>query len=68
LKAAESSFLFAVYGDSFMRVPRVQFLLRQLLDIATLLRLDALTNKRLEEFFEDECPCGKKHNAEQFES
>ncbi len=64
LKAAEFSFLFGVYGDSFMPVPKVQFLHRQLLDTATLLRLDALTNKGLEEFFEDVCPCGKKHNAE----
>lgn len=64
LEAAEFSFLFGVYGDSFMPVPKVQFLHRQLLDIATLLRLDALTNKGLEEFFEDVCPCGKKHNAE----
>lgn len=44
--------------------PRVHFLHRRLLDFAAMLGLDDLTNKGLEEFFGDLCPCGRKHNAE----
>ncbi len=44
--------------------PRVHFLHRQLLELAEFIEIDDLTNKGLEEFFDDTCPCGKKHKAE----
>jgi hypothetical protein len=62
LKAAETAYLIGMGCE--IPAPRIHFLHRELLDIADLLDLDDLTNKGLEEFFEDLCPCRKKHNAE----
>jgi hypothetical protein len=62
LKAAEETYF--VQKGSDVPAPRIHFLHRQLLEVAQLVGIDVLTNKGLEEFFEDLCPCGKKHNAE----
>jgi hypothetical protein len=43
---------------------RVHFLPRELLDIVKLLKLNDLTSEGLVDFFDDLCPCGKKHHAE----
>jgi hypothetical protein len=64
LQAAEAAYLVDTFGLHVMRPPRIHFLHRGFLDIAELLGVDDLTNRGLEEFFEDLCPCKKKHNAE----
>jgi hypothetical protein len=64
LKAAECAYHVDRGGMDTLPAPRIHFLHRELLDIAARLKLDELTNTGLEEFFEDICPCGKKHRAE----
>jgi hypothetical protein len=63
LRAVETAYWIG-FGFEFVPVPKVHFLHRGLFEVVKLCGLDALTNEGLEEFFEDLCPCGKKHNAE----
>lgn len=64
MKAAKASYDLSRGGEQYMPKPKIHFLHRELLEIAVRLALDDLTNDGLQEFFEDICPCGKKHNAE----
>ena len=58
------AYLIEFGGDDFIPKPKVHFLHRELLGIAESLELDHLIKEGLVEFFDDICPCGKKHNAE----
>jgi hypothetical protein len=64
MKAAKADYEATFYGIHAIPKPKIHLLHRELLDIAAQVQLDVLTNEGLEEFFEDMCPCSKKHNAE----
>lgn len=57
LKTAETSYTIGIGCE--IPAPRTHFLHRQLFDIAQILGIDDLTNRGVQEFFEDLCPCGK---------
>jgi hypothetical protein len=59
-----ATYLLAMGGEWNLPKPKVHFLHRELLDIAASLGIDDLVKEGLAEFFDDLCPCGKKHNAE----
>lgn len=50
--------------EEMLPKPKVHLLHRELLDIAASVELDDLVTEGLVEFFDDVCPCGKKHHAE----
>ena len=50
--------------EEMLPKPKVHLLHRELLRIAGSLELEDLITEGLAEFFDDLCPCGKKHNAE----
>jgi hypothetical protein len=52
------------WGVEFAPKPKIHFLHRELLEIAELLELDQLTKEGLARFFDDICPCERKHNPE----
>ena len=52
------------HGDQILPSPRGNWLHRQILDLATTAGLGDLTNREMEQFFEDVCPCGAKHSRE----
>jgi len=64
LRAMESAYEISSYGWQAIPKPKVQFLHRNLLDIAALAELNELTHQGLAEFLDDVCPCGERHSAE----
>jgi hypothetical protein len=52
------------WGLEFIHKPKIHFLHRELLEIAELLELDQLTKEGLADFFDDICPCEKRHKPE----
>jgi hypothetical protein len=64
MSAARAEYEWSFFGSDAIPRPKIHFLHRELLDLAAILKLDELTNQGLEEFFDDICPCTKKHNAE----
>ena len=65
LRSIDLAYAIRIDGMDAVPMPRVQFLHRQLHDIAGLLEeVDDMTNEGLAEFFDDLCPCGKKHRAD----
>lgn len=64
LKAIEPAYLISHFGDDAAPKPKVNFLHRNLLDLADLLRLSDLTHEGIVEFLDDLCPCRKRHTAD----
>jgi hypothetical protein len=64
LKLVDAAYVIGHFGDGAQPKPRVQFLHRNLLEIADLVHLDELTHKGFGEFLDDVCPCGKPHRVE----
>jgi hypothetical protein len=64
LRSIDQAYEIGVYGAEIAPMPRVHFLHRELLDIVRLLKLNDLTSEGLVEFFDDLCPCRKKHQAD----
>ena len=64
LRSIDRSYEIEIHGAEVAPMPRVHFLHRELLDIAKLLKIDDLTSEGFVEFFDDLCPCGKKHQAD----
>jgi hypothetical protein len=65
LRSIDWAYEIGIRGAEVAPMPRVHFLHRELLDIVTFLELDRdFTSEGLAEFFDDLCPCGKKHQAE----
>lgn len=64
LLAVNAAYLICVYGVEFVPKPRVQFLHRNLLEIADSTELSDLTHEGIVEFLDDLCPCGKRHKPE----
>lgn len=64
LKAVTPAYLISHFGDDFIPKPRVHFLHRRLLELATSLDRADLTHDGIVEFLDDLCPCGKRHTAD----
>jgi hypothetical protein len=64
LRAIDASYYVYLYGDQASPTPRNHFLHRNLLEIADLTLLGDLTHEGVVEFFDDMCPCGKKHQPD----
>jgi hypothetical protein len=64
LKLVEPTYVRGHFGDGVQPKPRVQFLHRNLLEIAGLLNLSILVHKGIVEFMDDLCPCGKAHRVD----
>jgi len=64
IRVAQVDYGATMSGLDEMPKPKVHLLHRELLDIAVKLTEDDFTNAGFEEFFEDICPCKRKHNAE----
>lgn len=64
LRSIDRAYEIEIHGAEVAPMPRVHFLHRELLDIAKLLKMDDLTSEGFVEFFDDLCPCGKKHQAD----
>lgn len=64
LKAIEPAYLISHFGDDAAPKPKVNFLHRNLLDLANFLRLSDLTHAGIMEFLDDLCPCRKRHTAD----
>jgi hypothetical protein len=64
LNAVEAAYIIEHCGDDSAPKPRVNFLHRNLLEIADLLHLNDLTHDGLVEFLDDLCPCGKRHKRD----
>lgn len=64
LNAVEAAYYIEHGGDDSAPKPRVNFLHRNLLEIADLLLLSELTHEGLVEFLDDLCPCGKRHKPD----
>jgi hypothetical protein len=64
LKAVAPAYRICHFGDDAAPKPRVHFLHRSLLKLATSLDLSDLTHDGIVEFLDDLCPCGKRHTAD----
>lgn len=64
VRALDVAYVFRFHGFEFAPMPRVHFLHRKLLEIADAEPLRDLTLEGIVEFFDDVCPCGKKHKAD----
>jgi hypothetical protein len=64
LHAVNATYLIHTYGDEFIPRPRVQFLHRNLLEIADVVEMNDQTHEGIVEFLDDLCPCGERHEAE----
>jgi hypothetical protein len=64
LKAVAPAYRICHFGDDAAPKPRVHFLHRRLLELATSLDLSDLTHEGIVEFLDDLCPCGKRHTAD----
>lgn len=64
LRAFEAAYLVCYSGDHATPKPKVNFLHRRLLEITELEILQGLTLSGLVGFFNDMCPCGKKHRVD----
>jgi hypothetical protein len=64
LRSIDRAYEIGIHGAEVAPMPRVHFLHRELLDITKLLKMDDLTSEGFVEFFDDICPCGKKHHAD----
>lgn len=64
LRSIDRAYDIGIHGAEVAPMPRVHFLHRELLEIARLLKMDDLTSEGFVEFFDDMCPCGKKHHAD----
>lgn len=62
--AINDAYLIHVYGDEFIPKPRVQFLHRNLLELADVVEMHDVKDEGVAEFFDDLCPCGKRHESE----
>lgn len=64
LRSIDRAYEIGIHGAEVVPMPRVHFLHRELREIAKLLKMGDLTSEGFVEFFDDMCPCGKKHNAD----
>jgi hypothetical protein len=64
LLAVNAAYPICVYGVDFIPKPRVQFLHRNLLQIADALGVPDLTHAGMVEFLNDLCPCGNRHKPD----
>jgi hypothetical protein len=64
LRAVDAAYMVAQYGFDAQPRPRVHFLHRRLLGMADSASLRDLTLEGLVEFFDDVCPCGRKHTQD----
>lgn len=64
LQAVDAAFRTRYYGDEFIPRPRVQFLHRNLLELAAIMEIDDVKYEALAEFFDDLCPCGERHKED----
>lgn len=64
LRSIHRAYEIGIHGAEIAPMPRVHFLHREILDLVTLLKLNDLTSEGLVEFFDDLCPCGKKHQTD----
>jgi hypothetical protein len=64
LQALNAAFLTRYYGDDFIPKPRVQFLHRNVLELAAVVEIDDVKYEALAEFFDDLCPCGERHKPD----
>jgi hypothetical protein len=63
-RALDSAHVIMYHGLEYAPEPRNHFLHRNLLAMAESANLRDLTAAGIAEFFDDVCPCGKKHNAD----
>jgi hypothetical protein len=64
LKLVDAAYVIGYYGDGAQPKPRVNFLHRNLLEIADLVKIADLTHRGIAEFLDDLCPCGKSHRMD----
>jgi hypothetical protein len=64
LNAIERAYLIDRFGLDVAPQPRIHFLHRNLLEIASLLDLNDLKHEGMLEFLDDLCPCGKGHRPD----
>jgi hypothetical protein len=64
LRAVDGAYAVSYYGLEHAPKPRVHFLHRNLLAIVDSEHLRGLTLDGIVEFFDDVCPCGKKHQPD----
>lgn len=63
-RAVDAAYLADYYGVEFAPRPRVHFLHRNLLKLADASGLRGLTREGLRGFFDELCPCGRRHTTE----
>ena len=64
LKAVEKAFEIDTIGFERLPKPRIHFLHRRLLELASWIGISDLTHSGILEFLDDLCPCGKQHTPE----
>ena len=64
LRAVDGAYANNFYGIEHAPKPKVHFLHRNLLEIASLAQLSDLTHEGIAEFLDDLCPCGKTHKPD----
>lgn len=64
MRALDLAYVIMYQGLDFAPMPRVHFLHRSLLEVADSEHLCDLNLNGIVEFFEDVCPCGKKHQPD----
>jgi hypothetical protein len=63
-RAIDAAYAIDRYGEELAPKPRVQFLHRNMLEIADLAGLGDLHHEGTVEFLNDTCPCGRKHKSD----
>jgi hypothetical protein len=64
MRALDLAYVIIYQGLDFAPAPRVHFLHRKLLEVADSEHLCDLNFEGIAEFFDDVCPCGKKHQPD----
>jgi len=64
MRALDLAYIITHFGIDFAPKPRVHFLHRKLLEVADSEHLCDLNLEGIVEFFDDVCPCGKKHQPD----
>jgi hypothetical protein len=64
MRALDLAYVILHYGVDFAPMPRVHFLHKRLLEITDSEHLRDLSLQGIVEFFDDVCPCGKKHQPD----
>jgi hypothetical protein len=64
MRALDLAYVIIYHGLDFAPMPRVHYLHRKLLEIVASEHLCDLSLEGVVEFFDDVCPCGKKHQPD----